>query len=66
MMDVRELSRDQLDELKQNYVFESGKNLSYEELADSINIPDEVIFEYYAGVDFVMGDFWCTAGQENF
>ena len=63
-MNVHELSRDQLDELKQNYVFETVANPSYEELADSIDIPDEVVFEYYAGIQFFDDDFLCTAGKE--
>ena len=63
-MTVHELSRDQLDELKQNYVFETVENPSYGELADSVGIPDEVVFDYYAGIRFVNDDFFCTAGKE--
>lgn len=64
-MDVRELNRQQLDELKQWYVCETVDSPSYGELADAVGIPDDVVFEHYAGVDFVMDDFWCTAGQEG-
>jgi hypothetical protein len=77
-MDVTELNREQLTELKQGYYTELvnegtfaeviGRNYdepSYLDLAevDSI-ISDEFIKDYYAGVDFVMDDFFCTAGKE--
>ena len=26
-------------------------------------IPDSIIFQVYAGIDFVNDDFFCTAGQ---
>ena len=49
-MMVRQLSREQLNELKETYMFEmvcSGP--SYSDLAEACNIPDELIFEYYDG-----------------
>lgn len=64
-MDVRELSREQLDELKQAYVCETVDCPSYGELADAVDIPDDVIFQHYSGIDFVMDDFWYTAGREG-
>jgi hypothetical protein len=62
-MTVRELSQDQLNELKQAYVCEKVGCPSYGELADSVDIPNEVIYAHYAGYDFVNDDFWCSCGQ---
>lgn len=74
-MDVRELSKDQMLELKQNYLTKLADEGSYAEVmncdynepsyhdlanADEI-VPDDVIFREYEGIHFVMDDFWCTA-----
>lgn len=74
-MDVTELSREQLIELKQNYLCsldDSGDysegfdvdhiGVSYSELlnADDI-IPDDVVFDNYCGVIFCDDDFICSA-----
>lgn len=61
-MGVRELSREELIELKQNfYCNELGNNASYGELADIDNIvTDEEIFNFYDYVDFVKDDFFCN------
>lgn len=60
-MTVTELNRQQLNELKQHYVFkkadEQGYSPSYGELVDAENIPDEVIFEEYSHICFVEEDF---------
>ena len=60
-MDVRELTRSQLNELKVDYVFkqyrEQDEMPSYLEVANATNIDDEVIFEEYSGIDFVEEDF---------
>lgn len=65
MRAVQNLTRDELDELKQNYVCEVNEGagtLTYwsgsAEAADTI--PDEVLFEYYAGTNFSEDDFWCN------
>jgi hypothetical protein len=75
-MDVLELSREQLVELKQNYLEKLANEGSYADVldcdynepsywdlahADEI-VPDDVIFRRYEGVHFVMDDFFCTAG----
>lgn len=57
-MTVKELNREQLDCLKQNYIFETVENPSYSELAESFYIFDEVIYEYYEGINFVEDDFY--------
>ena len=67
-MTVRELNRDQLTELKQRMVDDEineteGRSASYGELADAESIPDEKVFEHYAGTEFVEDDFFCTAGK---
>lgn len=61
-MSVKELNREELIELKQNYYCnELGNNASYGELADIDNIvTDKEIFEYYDYVDFVKDDFFCN------
>ena len=76
-MDVHDLSRDQLVELKQNYLSELADEGSFAEvmdcdynepsywdfaMADEI-VPDDVIFKNYEGVCFVPDDFFCTAGS---
>ena len=74
-MDVLQLSKDQLLELKQRYLTELADEGSYAEVldvdynepsywdlanADDI-VPDDVIFKNYDGVDFVKDDFFCSA-----
>ena len=74
-MNVTELSREQLIELKQNYLcslYDSGDysdvfdvdhiGVSYSELlnADDI-VPDDVVFDNYCGVIFCDDDFICSA-----
>ena len=67
-MTVRELSDDQLVELKQKMVDDEiyeteGRGASYGELAAAERIPDERVFELYDGVDFSNDDFLCTVGH---
>ena len=74
-MDVTELTREQLVELKQNYLVQLADEGSFAEVldadynhpsywdmanADDI-VPDCVIFKNYEDVDFVNDDFFCTA-----
>ena len=66
-MTVRELSRDQLTELKERMIDDEineteGRNASYGELANAESIPDEKVFEKYDGVEFSNDDF-STAGK---
>ena len=68
-MDVRELNRDQLEELKSAYFW--GEDTLEIPKYDALglpalfpgDIPDAVIFDYYAGICFVNDDFCCTAGR---
>lgn len=60
-MTVRELTREQLNELKVDYVFkqfrEQDEMPSYGDITCAVDIDDEVIFEEYDGIDFVEEDF---------
>ena len=62
-MTVRELTQEQLDELKVAYVTDQavkrGEFPSYGELAASTEVSNEVIFDYYDGIHFVEEDFFC-------
>jgi len=67
---VKELSREQLEELKQAHlclVLEDieGRAPSCGELAraDEI-ISDETVYNVYAGTVFSADDFFCTVGKE--
>ena len=64
-MSVEELSRDQLIELKQNYLEEVlGEEPSWYDLANADNIvSDDYVFAQVGATEFVMDDFFCTAGQ---
>lgn len=61
-MTIRELTRDQLTQVKQTYYTQkqakANEGVSYAELA-TINsiVTDAEIFEHYDGVEFVPDDF---------
>ena len=63
---VYDLSPDELNELKQNYLTNSlleteDKTPSYGELANAAeSVPDWIIFDNYAGIGFVDDDFFCN------
>ena len=58
-MTVYDLSREQLQQLKQRHLMEQGASLSWGELADIDSvITDEEIQEAYEGTDFVEEDFF--------
>lgn len=62
-MNVHELQRDQLIELKQRYLCEHG-DPSWGDMADSDElVADQMIFDEYEDVDFTEDDFSCTATQ---
>lgn len=66
-MTVYDLNREQLDELKQNYICQleecDGDVVSYGDLANSVDISDSVIFNHYGGIVFSEDDFF--AGKEG-
>lgn len=58
-MTVMELSREQLQQLKQRHLMEKGAALSWGELASIDEVlSDKEIFEAYEGVNFVEDDFF--------
>ena len=74
-MTLHELSKDQLHELKENYLMRLADEGTFAEVmrtdydepsygdlanADEI-VPDDVIEREYEGVCFVEDDFFCTA-----
>ena len=68
-MDVKELSREQIAELKQAYLMrkmdENGETPSYGELAlADQTVSDEEIFAEYAGTEFSPEDFASSGEAE--
>lgn len=67
MMTVRELSKDQMTELKGDHIVamndEKGEGTSWSELAmaDEL-VSDEEMYEAYDGYLFSPDDFACSAG----
>ena len=64
-MTVYELNRDELNQLKEDYVTEMAikedRDICMGELLDAhYEVADETIFEFYEGVEFVKEDFWCN------
>lgn len=74
-MEVRELNKEQMHELKERYLIQLADEGNFAEVlgvdydapsygdmanADRI-VPDDVVFHEYEGVDFVTDDFFCTA-----
>lgn len=60
-MDIRSLSRNQLEQIKQSYYMtkQYPAGVSYGELASIDNyVSDDEVFEEFADVDFVKEDFW--------
>lgn len=59
-MVVQDLNRQQIDELKESYAVQLKQDgISWEELSEAYEIPDEIIFEYYDGIVFTLDDFFC-------
>ena len=61
---VRELNEEELNQLKEDYICkqaeENGERVSYQDLLDSHEIDNEVIYREYADYDFCDEDFWCN------
>lgn len=66
-MTVKELNKEQLTELKQAYATQlmetEGEEISYGELVDAAEIPDDVIFEHYDGIIFTEDDFFYSCKE---
>lgn len=62
-MNVRELTQEQLDQLKYDYYYQLEQEDEVEDiLGDNIlypcDIPNDIIFEHYDGIAFVEDDFF--------
>ena len=65
-MKVKELSREQLIELKQNYLSTLNKDCSYMDLADADEkVSDQKIFEVFGDTEFVPDDFFSSKEREE-
>ena len=63
-MNVRELNREQIIELKQGFLFSLPEWPSWRGLADADElVDDETIFDLYEGTDFVPEDFNCSPSK---
>lgn len=64
-MTVKELNQDQLEELKQNYFYSDDYNEKITTAAGlpvlfSGDIPNEIIYKVYSGIEFVNDDFFSS------
>lgn len=63
-MNVHDLTRDELDELKSTYYCQLLDSGELEEVCGDIyfpeDIPDDIIFNHYDGINFVKDDFFCN------
>ncbi len=69
-MTVKELNRDQIDALKWDYFYsdnydEKITNAAGRPVLFAGDIPDNVIFAVYAGIDFVNEDFICSMEEKT-
>lgn len=61
-MTVYDLNRDQINELKASYAEQLGKDgISWGELSQAHEIPDEIILHHYQDIHFTDDDFFCTS-----
>ena len=67
---VRELTRSQLEELKDKFFWVDSENEDaeiphdvVENIRYAMDIPDSIIFDYYERICFVEDDFFCTCGR---
>lgn len=63
-MTVRELTRDQLDELKSAFFWDPDtQGILPQDIVFPDEIPDDMIFSHYSGICFVEDDFFtCQEG----
>ena len=61
LKDIHDLTREQLEELKNNFFWQDEtQDILEGAFTSPEQIPDEIIFEHYAGVCFSDDDFFCT------
>ena len=58
--DVRDLTEDELNELRWSYFWELVDTGEDDEIEWPDDIPDAVLFDHYAGISFVEDDFFCN------
>ncbi len=64
-MDVHELSRDQLIELKQRMLCDRYQQPSWFDMVDADNkVSDDEVFREYEGTEFVPDDFFCSMEED--
>lgn len=63
---VYDLTPEELDELKEAYAvqLQEDSGISYGELVEAHNIPDDVIFHHYADIQFTDDDFFCNQKED--
>lgn len=54
-MKVKELTTNQLAELRQWYNYDRNDSTA---IVDETDIPDSVLYEYYGGIEFTTDDFF--------
>ena len=65
MYNVRDLTKEQLQELKEAYFWqEETQEILGDDITSPEEIPDDVIFHHYEDVVFVDDDFLCTAQED--
>lgn len=60
-MNVRELTQEQLDQLKYDYYYqlhETDDDVLGDNILYPCDIPNDMIFEHYDGISFVEEDFF--------
>lgn len=75
---VHELSRAELDELKESYFYQlindddevpfavnNGDEDDVNDISYPSDIPDDIIFNHYDGIMFVNDDFFCNNETED-
>ena len=57
-MNVYELSQDQLDFLKWAYFYDNDAQAAIpENITEPYDIPNDIIYQHYSGIEFVEEDF---------
>ena len=62
-MGVDELNKDQLEELRESYFYQT-KEQTGDDVLQGIDhpsgVPMDIVKEHYRGIYFVPDDFWCS------
>ena len=59
-MTVEQLNENEINELKANLFWQENYDLPFLYPED---IPNKIIFDFYNGIGFVKGDFFCNINQ---